>query len=84
MSVRTLLFQPATLAFSVLCALATGGCGDDIVFVDREPFNPPPDAASGFLGYFDASTKQTTCAESMRNTPTSCAIFWRGSTRPVL
>jgi len=34
---------------------------EKIVFRDRDPFNPPPDAANGFLGYFTASTKQTTC-----------------------
>jgi hypothetical protein len=36
------------------------GC-TDTVFRDREPFNPPPDAANKFLGYFTASDKQTTC-----------------------
>lgn len=35
--------------------------GDKIVFRDRAPFNAPPDAASGFLGYYDATAKQTTC-----------------------
>lgn len=35
--------------------------GDSVVFRDRAPFNAPPDAASGFLGYYDADTKQTTC-----------------------
>lgn len=36
------------------------GCTDEkIVF--REPVNPPPDANSGFLGYFTATDKQTTC-----------------------
>jgi len=33
----------------------------DIVYRTRPPFNPPPDSASGFLGYFTVSTKQTTC-----------------------
>jgi len=33
----------------------------DVVYRDREPFNPPQDAVSGFLGYFTAETKQTTC-----------------------
>lgn len=33
----------------------------DTVEVPREPFNPPVDANSGFLGYFDVTTKQTTC-----------------------
>ncbi len=41
--------------------LVTGCTTETIVFRDREPFNPPPDASSGFLGYFTASTKQTTC-----------------------
>jgi predicted CXXCH cytochrome family protein len=44
--------------------LATAGfaCTDEkIVFRDREPFNPPPDSVSGFLGYFTTATKQTTC-----------------------
>ncbi|MGQ0719989.1 MAG: multiheme c-type cytochrome [Candidatus Eiseniibacteriota bacterium] len=44
-------------------ALVLAGCADDekIVYRDREVFNPPPDAASGFLGYFDPAEKQTTC-----------------------
>jgi hypothetical protein len=36
------------------------GC-TDTVFRDREPFNPPPDAANKFLGYFTVSDHQTTC-----------------------
>src|SRR5215212_6065283 len=41
-------------------ALLSGACSDEkIVF--REPANPPPDANSGFLGYFTAADKQTTC-----------------------
>ena len=51
MRLRTaLLFAPLLL----------GACTDEkIVF--REPFNPPPDAASGFVWYFTTSDKQTTC-----------------------
>lgn len=48
-----------TLIPAILVSLV-GGC-TETVFRDREPFNPPPDALSGFLGYFTASTKQTTC-----------------------
>jgi predicted CXXCH cytochrome family protein len=33
----------------------------DIVYRDRQPFNPAPDLASGLLGYYTISTKQTTC-----------------------
>lgn len=38
-------------------------CGEDtvVVEVERPIFNPPPDAASGFLGYFDYSLKLTAC-----------------------
>ncbi len=49
---------PIVLAFLVMVWL--GAC-TDTVYRDRPPFNPPPDAASGFLGYFSASTGQTTC-----------------------
>ena len=48
-----------TIAVPVL-ALLLGACTDEkIVF--REPFNPLPDEASGFVGYFTSSDKQTTC-----------------------
>jgi predicted CXXCH cytochrome family protein len=49
-------------ALVLLAMCFTAGCTDtEIVFRDREPFNPPPDADNGFLGYFTASTQQTTC-----------------------
>jgi hypothetical protein len=31
------------------------------VYEERPPFNEPADPASGFLGYYTASAKQTTC-----------------------
>jgi predicted CXXCH cytochrome family protein len=41
--------------------LALGACTNEkLVFVNRQ-FNPPPDSVNGFLGYFDASTQQTSC-----------------------
>ena len=59
--------QPPSAArrwsLAALTLLALGAClnGDDrIVYRDR-PFNQPPAAAAGFLGYDDASTKQTVC-----------------------
>ena len=58
MSPRALL--PRGALCLLLLSLLTAGCTDEkIVF--REPFNPPPDAASGLLGYFTTSDKQTTC-----------------------
>ncbi|MFN8651719.1 MAG: cytochrome c3 family protein [Gemmatimonadales bacterium] len=43
-----------------MALLAASAC-TDTVYRDRAPFTPPPDAASGFLGYFDASSQQTNC-----------------------
>ncbi len=56
--------RSASLQYGVwlIVAIALGACaGDKIVYRDREPFNTPPDAARGFLGYYDAAKKQTTC-----------------------
>jgi predicted CXXCH cytochrome family protein len=55
----TLAHRPALTVLIAVFALV--GCSSDIVFRDRAPFNDPPDAASGFLGYYDATLKQTTC-----------------------
>ena len=49
------------LTMAALLGAALVGCEDDPVYVEREPFNPPPEAAKGFLGYYDAATKQLTC-----------------------
>lgn len=38
----------------------SSACTDEKV-VYREPFNPPPDAEAGFVGYFTTSDKSTTC-----------------------
>ncbi len=45
---------------AVLGVIALGACTDEKIVYQR-PINPPPDAANGFLGYFTASTKLTTC-----------------------
>lgn len=48
------------------------GCASETIsYRDRAPFNPPPDAASGFLGYYNAATKQTTCG--------NCHVDFQGS-----
>jgi Cytochrome c554 and c-prime len=49
-----------TVAPLLAAAFVLGAC-TDIQYVDRPPYNPPPDAASGFLGYYTESTRQTTC-----------------------
>ncbi len=61
MSVFRRFLSPSVLGL-VAAVGFLGACTDDkIVYRDREPFNPPPDAASGFLGYYTASEQQTTC-----------------------
>ena len=59
--------QPTRVASAwslpALCLLLLAGClkGDDrIVYRDR-PFNEPPAAAAGFLGYDEEATNQTVC-----------------------
>ena len=52
------------LAFALGASFTVGlsGCTDEeIVYVERPPFNEPADPASGFLGYYTSSTRQTTC-----------------------
>jgi predicted CXXCH cytochrome family protein len=50
------------LAAALITAISLSSCSSDkIVYRDRLPFNEPPAAALGFLGYYDAATKQTTC-----------------------
>ena len=61
MSISRLSRRFAPLLVGTL-ALILGACSSDkIVFRDREPFNPPPDTAGQFLGYFTSADKQTTC-----------------------
>jgi len=50
-------YSGAALTLTLLFA----GCEDTLVYRDRELFNPPPDTVSGFLGYFNAAERQTTC-----------------------
>ena len=49
-------------AAAFLLAATFAACTDEeIVYVERPPFNEPVDPASGFLGYYTSNTKQTTC-----------------------
>ena len=62
----------ALLTTAFIAAVSLDGCANDkIVFQNRGPFNPPPAAALGFLGYYDATTKQTTCG--------NCHVDFQGS-----
>lgn len=55
-----ILSRLGSVALFLSAAAWLGAC-TDTVYRDRPPFNPPPDAASGFLGYYSASDQQTTC-----------------------
>ena len=64
--------SPCGAALTLLGLLT--GC-EDVVYRDRELFNPPPDTASGFLGYFNVAEKQTTCG----NCHVSFQAQWMGT-----
>ena len=51
-----LRFRVPLAALTILVGACT-----ETVYQDRPPFNPPPDAASGFLGYYTPDEHQTTC-----------------------
>src|SRR6478736_4393467 len=52
---------------ALIALLAIGAC-TKTEYVERDPVNPPPDAASGFVGYYDNDTKLTTCGNCHANT----------------
>ncbi len=69
MRIASLCTRLASVATALLLAATLTGCTEDvIVFRDRAPFNPPPDAASGFLGYYTVSARQTTCGNCHSST----------------
>lgn len=61
-------------AAALTATLLLTGC-EELVYKDRELFNPPPDTTSGFLGYFNVAQKQTTCG----NCHVSFQAQWRGT-----
>ena len=64
---RSIAALLGTLALVVLA-----GCTEtNTEYVERPQFNPPPDSVNGFMGYYDASTKQTTCG--------NCHVSYQGT-----
>ena len=54
--------RPTKALLATVVVIVAAACTDEtIVYRDRELFNPPPDSVAGFLGYYTASTRQTTC-----------------------
>lgn len=61
-----ILKWPAVAAVAIMGASA---CSDsNIVYQDREAFNPPADSVSGMLGYYSIADKQTTCGNCHADT----------------
>jgi predicted CXXCH cytochrome family protein len=66
----------------ILAVFSLGACTTEkIQYLTRPPFNPPPDATAGFLGYFTVSTQQTTCGNchvdhQARWVQTKHAVAW--------
>jgi predicted CXXCH cytochrome family protein len=62
-------------ALAMLISVGVAACGDDIVYKERPPFNPPPDSVAGFLGYYDVAAGTTTCA----NCHAGLQVQWSGT-----
>jgi len=61
---RTVGSRSFAALFGALALVFIVGCTETNTIyetVERPTFNPPPDSVNGFLGYYSASTKQTTC-----------------------
>ena len=70
--------------FAMITLMLAGACSEDnVVYQDREPFNPPADSVSGMLGYYSIEDHQTTCGNCHADTQvewaeTAHAHAWEG------
>jgi len=61
---RTVGSRTLAALLGALALVVLAGCTEtNTVYetVERPQFNPPPDSVNGYMGYYTASTKQTTC-----------------------
>jgi len=75
---RKLSIKRLLAAAAVASVFAVGACTEETIIQERPPFNPAPDAASGFLGYYVVDTvngSQTTCG----NCHADQDLDWRGT-----
>ncbi len=73
MTSRTVRFRSLAATFGLLAFVLVAGCTETNTIyetTERPQFNPPPDSVNGFLGYYTASTKQTTCG--------NCHVSYQG------
>lgn len=60
----------AALLGTLALVLLAGCTETNTEYVERPQFNPPPDSVNGLMGYYTASTKQTTCG--------NCHVSYQG------
>ena len=62
MTSRTIGSRSFAALLGTLALVFVAACTEtNTEYVERPQFNPPPDSVSGFMGYYDAATRQTTC-----------------------
>jgi predicted CXXCH cytochrome family protein len=72
MTSRVLRSRSFAALFGTLALAFLAGCTEtNTEYVERPQFNPPPDSVNGFMGYYTASTKQTTCG--------NCHVSYQGT-----
>jgi predicted CXXCH cytochrome family protein len=72
MTSRSIRSRSVAALFGTLAIAFLAGCTEtNTEYVERPQFNPPPDSVNGFMGYYTASTKQTTCG--------NCHVSFQGT-----
>jgi len=72
MTSRSIRSRALAALFGTLAVAFLAGCTEtNTEYVERPQFNPPPDSVSGFMGYYTASTQQTTCG--------NCHVSYQGT-----
>ncbi|HOX20166.1 MAG TPA: cytochrome c3 family protein [Gemmatimonadales bacterium] len=62
MTSRTFGSRSFAALLGTLALVLVAACTEtNTEYVERPQFNPPPDSVNGFMGYYDAATRQTTC-----------------------
>ncbi len=62
MTSRTVRSRSFAAILGTLALFVLAGCTEtNTEYVERPQFNPPPDSVTGYMGYYNAATQQTTC-----------------------
>ncbi len=69
---RTVRSRSLAAILGTLAIVFFAGCTEtNTEYVERPQFNPPPDSVNGYMGYYNAATKQTTCG--------NCHVGYQGT-----